>query len=169
MAARLLVDDSSDDNSAGVMLLADIKAMFADASIDRLASETICDKLSKMENRPWPEWQHGKPITTRQMAKLLKPFKISPGSIRLADGKTPKGYHLGAFADAFSRYLPVDPPQRHYSNGSGFSSEFASAASKSLWRVDIGQKSNNGGLCGAVADVKSGIGAGDVEEALWTA
>ena len=45
----------------------------------------------------------GKPITPKQLAKLLEPFSVTPASIRTATGKTPKGYHLDAFDDAFSR------------------------------------------------------------------
>ena len=60
-----------------------------------------------MEDRPWPEWRRGKPITTRGVARLLKPFRIAPGTIRAAEGKTPKGYHRDTFEDAFARYLPI--------------------------------------------------------------
>ncbi len=56
----------------------------------------------------------GKPITTRQLASMLKGFKVAPGTIRLPDGSTPKGYLLSAFDDPFARYLPIlsaTPPQ----------------------------------------------------------
>ena len=55
---------------------------------------------------PWAEYRGGKPITKAQIARLLKPFGVSPGTIRLDDGHTPKGYYLTAFSDAFARYLP---------------------------------------------------------------
>jgi putative DNA primase/helicase len=57
-----------------------------------------------METRPWPEWKNGKPMTDRQLAKVLKPFRIIPGTIRLDTGSTPKGYYRSAFDDAFARY-----------------------------------------------------------------
>ena len=41
------------------------------------------------------------------MARLLKPFRIAPGTIRTPEGGTPKGYHRDAFEDAFTRYLPI--------------------------------------------------------------
>jgi putative DNA primase/helicase len=109
--------DNGDDSSVLVMLLTDLRAIFAERQVDRLPSEKMCDALAKLEHRPWPEWKAGKPITQRQLAKLLAPLQIIPGTIRLDSGQTPKGYYLDAFADAFARYLPaadaVDPPHRH--------------------------------------------------------
>ncbi len=58
-----------------------------------------------MEDRPWPEWKSGKPITLRQVAKLLGPFGIAPSTIRTMAG-TAKGYLLNQFEEAFRRYLP---------------------------------------------------------------
>ena len=46
----------------------------------------------------------GKPITPRQIAKLLEPFGVIPGSIRMASA-TAKGYKLDDFGDAFVRYV----------------------------------------------------------------
>lgn len=59
-----------------------------------------------MEATPWPEFHHGKSITANQVAKLLKPFGITPETIRLKTSTgTPKGYYLSAFTDALKRYL----------------------------------------------------------------
>ena len=33
-----------------------------------------------MEDRPWPEWRKGNPISTRQLARMLKLFKVNPGT-----------------------------------------------------------------------------------------
>ena len=70
------------EQTAGIMLLEDIKRTFIDHDIDRLFSAELAEKLSQMEDRPWPEWHHGKPITAPQIAKLLEPFGIGPGTIR---------------------------------------------------------------------------------------
>ena len=58
-----------------------IEAHLRRPGVDRLPSG-IGRKLSKMEDRPWPEWHQGKPITPRQIAKLLEPFSVTPGTIR---------------------------------------------------------------------------------------
>jgi putative DNA primase/helicase len=104
-AAELLSAGRS-ERTAGVMLLEDIRRMFAERETDRLTSGEIVAALAEMDARPWPEWTRGKPITARGVAKLLDPFKIRPTTIRLPSGTTPKGYTREGFADAFGRYLP---------------------------------------------------------------
>ncbi len=98
------------EQTAGVMLLEDIHALFAERSTARLPSNEIVQALGAMEDRPWSEWKAGKPITARQLAKLLLPFKINPTKFRAA-GYTPgtRGYELTDFTDTFARWLQ-DPP-----------------------------------------------------------
>ncbi|MCZ6483055.1 MAG: DUF3631 domain-containing protein, partial [Alphaproteobacteria bacterium] len=94
------------------LLLADIKVIFDESGADRLPSQTICDRLAAMEDRPWPEWgRSNKAITTNALARLLKDFKISPGSVRTGPGNTPKGYKRADFKEAFASYLS-DPPSQ---------------------------------------------------------
>jgi hypothetical protein len=106
-AAAALAD--YDDESAITMLLIDIKAMFGETGTDRLASATICDKLATIDGRPWADWRNGKPITTNQLARLLKPFGVASDTIRMAGGAA-KGYWRHVFSDAFDRYFPETPP-----------------------------------------------------------
>jgi putative DNA primase/helicase len=103
---RISIDlgNSRTEQTAGVKLLGDIQRIFTDRQADRLPSAEMAEMLSKMEDRPWPEWHHGKPITPRQIAKLLEPFGVSPGTIRTAAG-TVKGYKFEDFNDAFVRYI----------------------------------------------------------------
>ena len=103
-----LTDPDDSNEAAGVMLLADIKKLFDERQTDRVASAELEKALGEMEHRPWPEWKHGKPITVRQLARLLNPFGIRPKTIRIEDA-TPKGYERDSFTDAFSRYLPPNP------------------------------------------------------------
>jgi putative DNA primase/helicase len=101
------------EQTIGVMLLDDIRGLFAGGGSDRLTSADIVNALGRMEDRPWPEWKNEKPITTRQVARLLEPFGVRPTTIRTGAG-TAKGYHLEEFADAFRRYPPnpsVTPSQ----------------------------------------------------------
>src|SRR5262249_2560912 len=130
-------------------------------------SAIITARLAEMEDRPWPEWKHGKPITTRQLAKLLAPFEIVPGTVRLNDGTTAEGYSLGAFSDAFARYLPADPSQRHNADETGISRDSRSVTRSSALRIENLQKASNGADCDVVTDRK--VGMGEEQEALWTA
>jgi hypothetical protein len=106
-AEQLAATDSSD--MAAVTLLADMRRLLAAADDGRLLSADIAKALGDMEDRPWPEFKSGKPITPRQIARLLEPFRIAPKTIRIAAGGRGKGYDREDFADAFARYLPDDP------------------------------------------------------------
>ncbi len=92
------------DDSARLMLLVDVQAIFNQRGMDRLPSADIIEALTAMENRPWAEFRSGKPISPIGLARLLSAYKISPGTIRTENG-TPKGYYLADFQDAFDRYL----------------------------------------------------------------
>ena len=82
-AAIALSLDADDEDTIGVDLLRDLWAVFDALGANRLLSSTIVAKLVEMEGRPWAEFgRAGKPITTHQLARLLKPFKVFPGSVR---------------------------------------------------------------------------------------
>jgi putative DNA primase/helicase len=98
---------SAEDPSIGVQLLKDIREIFRS---ERLSSDELRRALKELEDRPWADYSDGNPISQRQIAKLLKPFGITPKSIRLGPHDTPKGYMAAHFEDAFARYLPPIPP-----------------------------------------------------------
>ena len=114
------------DDATTIALLTDLRDLFAERSKDRLPSAEIVEHLRQMEDRPWPEWRQGAPITPRQLASLLKPFRIEPRTLRIGS-TTPKGYVLGDLEDAFSRYLPQQSATPPHSNGGGVSRHFRSA------------------------------------------
>ena len=101
---------------AGEQLLADMRKVFREAGDPPSMStanhggshgEAILPNLWAIEDSPWSEWR-GKPLTPRGLANLLKRFGIAPGTIRLPDGSTPKGYKREALEPAWQRYLPGD-------------------------------------------------------------
>jgi len=111
--ALSLGQEAEGDQSVRVLLLGDLRALFDEEPSGVLFSEEIVGKLVRMEDRPWPEFSHGKPITKVQLARLLKPFGVWPSSVR-RERETAKGYRREALADAFARYLPdqaVTPSQ----------------------------------------------------------
>ncbi len=97
-----------EDQAPGAQLLADIRDLFAERGRPaRLSSADVVDALVKLEDRPWPEWRKGKPLTTTQLARLLRRFGIRPKHLR--DGGIDfRGYLWADFGDAFARYLPCD-------------------------------------------------------------
>jgi putative DNA primase/helicase len=90
---------ANEASSLGEMLLADLRELFKNS--ERLTSAHICEKLAEHEDRPWPEYRRGKPITPKQLASLLRPFGIAPATI---DGIA-KGYRRDWFKAVFSQYL----------------------------------------------------------------
>jgi hypothetical protein len=97
---------------AATLLLSDIRAIFDEKGGDMLPSVSITAALAEMETRPWPEWKAGKPITVRQLARVLAPFSVRPGTHRPPGGAAVKGYLQGDFKEAWDRYLPANsaPP-----------------------------------------------------------
>jgi hypothetical protein len=146
------------DESRRVQLLADIADAFAEKKTDRLSSDELTAHLVEMEDRPWAEWSKGRPLSKNQLARLMKPFGVSPGSIRLGNGSTPKGYHISALADAFARYLPDHLlSKRHTATSQAEPSDFANSKTPQedpLWRFENPENPSAAAACGGVADQK---------------
>jgi putative DNA primase/helicase len=134
----------------GIMLLEDIKKIFGSERVDRIPSTILANKLVLEEDRPWVEYSYGKPISTRQIAELLSPFKIVPNTIRVGT-TTPKGYLLKQFLEAFSVYTPdlsATPPQ---ASESAKNQEKSSATEEIVLRHKKPERSSNSAACGGVA------------------
>ena len=118
-AALLLSGDAdADDGDVGVVLLHDLRDLFARRATDRLSSSEIVAALTQMEERPWPEWRRGHPLTMHQLARLLDPYGVRPRQMKAA-GEKIRGYDLCDLADSFQRYLPQPVPSVPSSNGAG--------------------------------------------------
>jgi hypothetical protein len=98
-------DQDEDSQSIRVMLLGDIRDIFEREKATNLPSADLVKHLASIEEHPWGEWgKSSKPISTYQLARLLKPFGIRPKL--LWAGQTFRGYDLEQFQEAFSRYIP---------------------------------------------------------------
>jgi hypothetical protein len=89
---------------------------------------------------------------------MLGHFGILSGTIRLPSGKTPKGYHLSAFEDAFVRYLPGEnatPPQRNNDGDCGDLQNATPIGSVAFLKTP---QANSRGHCGDVAFLKGDKG-----------
>lgn len=90
--------------STGNELLSDIQAVFEKAQVSKIST---ADLITALENEPesaWATYNRGKPLSPRQLAKMLAVYGIHPKTVRMTLG-TPKGYDVDQFADAFARYL----------------------------------------------------------------
>ncbi|NOS79105.1 MAG: DUF3631 domain-containing protein [Nitrospira sp.] len=97
----------------GIELLRDLAGLFKADARERFPSQGLCDALALLEERPWGDYRRGKPITSAQLAKLLKDFGISSQGLR-TDAGVLRGYYREAFDDAFARYLPTKPSSDCY-------------------------------------------------------
>lgn len=98
-----------DTESIKVLLLRDLKALF-DEYGERVESETLVDALVEIEGHPWAEGKNGRPLTKTGLARLLRPFKITPDKWREGN-KTVRGYLRADFEESFARYLDSQTPQ----------------------------------------------------------
>ncbi len=103
-ALALSVGDGRDDDSNGVRLLSDIRAIIEERGTDRLSSGALAEALVGMEEAPWGDLR-GKSLDARGLARRLRPFGIRPRQVRFEE-KTLKGYTSEDFADAWARYTP---------------------------------------------------------------
>jgi hypothetical protein len=110
-AARLLHEREADrGESTGTILLRDIKAVFSEIGADRVPSNELISRLRAMPEALWSEFGNGgSGLTQPTLARLLRPYEISPRTIRVAPhhaaGATARGYHASDFAKAWEMYL----------------------------------------------------------------
>jgi putative DNA primase/helicase len=109
-ATKISDEEADDDEGYAIQCLADVAAIFEVKNKDRLKSQDIVDALILLEDRPWAEWKHGKPMTKNSLARLLKPFGIHPIQIRFEKppAATHKGYWAAPVQDAKERYVDQD-------------------------------------------------------------
>lgn len=153
-ALALSGGDTDETESVRTLLLGDIRDMFAATDDDALASADITAQLGRREDRPWSEWKVGKPITPRQIATLLRPFGIKPGTVRLKDGNTPKGVRTSTRCSPATSPLPIrhsattrrilrknailDPPHQKACGGLKMARIPRKPPLVALWRIEGG-------------------------------
>ena len=114
-AAAVTIEGKADNRTTGARVLTDARLIFypKDAAVDdrllkpleRISSADLASQLAAYADSPWAEFRHGKPITQAQLARVLKPFGITPQVIRLSGETTMRGYLRTQFEDAWERYL----------------------------------------------------------------
>jgi len=138
--------DAEDSMSLSVLLLSHIRRVFEEAATDRITTIDLLSALVDLEEGPWARWwaadvekserPEGPPPRKAgaDLSHKLKPFRrpdgkpIKPRVVRMPDGKTPRGYLVEDFADAFPRYLG-SPDATDATNATSLASAVASVAS----------------------------------------
>jgi putative DNA primase/helicase len=103
-AIRLAAVSVESENTPAIQLLADLREIFVGRNADKIPSDEIVKELHKLEERPWADFRNGKPISTTQVARLLRPFEIHPKQLWVGNTNS-RGYVVTDFEDAFQRYL----------------------------------------------------------------
>lgn len=97
-------DHDDDAEPAGIMMLRDMAEIFAARGAERIATNEIVGELLALEDRPWMELRHGKPITAQSVARQMKPYGIKVAVKKL--GGTATRVYLRADIDAAAaRYV----------------------------------------------------------------
>lgn len=124
LAAIRLTGSEEEAPSINEELLRDIRAAFAHRRADKLSSTDLLSALCEDEESPWPTYNRGRPLTARQLSRRLSEFGVKPKVIRIGY-ETPRGYEIGQFQDAFTRYLAegrnLSATTQQANNGKGFS------------------------------------------------
>lgn len=105
-AIALCAEDTGDPDDVKERLLLDLRTIIsAQPERDRWPSQALVDRLNEMEESPWSQFNHGKGMTTSNLARALRPFGIRPRTLK-QEGHCVKGYYSRDFTEAFERYLP---------------------------------------------------------------
>jgi putative DNA primase/helicase len=166
-AARLLSGEGHESSSINVELLANIKKAFGDK--EAMASADLVAALVADPEWPWADWTRGRPLTQRQLARLLKPFFIIPQTVHIHGFKDAKGYRRNDFEAAWSAYLPgqdasshqfrpSDPSKRPNPDGMGTSCNFRSVQAAAPDGSKNSNLSNSHAGLDAWTDRKAGNG-----------
>ena len=127
----------------------------------------MVDLLIVLKDRRSAEYgRNGKGLTQNTLARLLKPYKIRPATVRTGPGEkdTAKGYKLSQFIEVFERYLPipadetVTPSQANENKGFSHSQ---SVTPDSGVTDEKGQKASNSAGCDGVTDGNAPLEQGE--------
>lgn len=98
----MLSGEAGDDaDSLGTLTLRKLFEVFGDRSA--VSSAELCDSLNADDQLPFGGWRGGEGLNSRGLAKLLKPYKVRPKSVRIGSD-TPKGYARDDLLDVWARY-----------------------------------------------------------------
>ncbi len=112
-AYKSIETSKEEDEDIKIKLLTDIKTILEEdyPHEKTIPSSELVEKLVALEDKPWGEWKHGKPLTTNSFARLLRPFGIKSKKIRFSE-RTKQGYGIDQFESVFERYLPSIPSSK---------------------------------------------------------
>ena len=103
-AAIVLHAGRDQDDSLGLRLLADARAVFAARGTDRISTVDLIGDLTADDEGPWSDERF--PLAPHRLARLLHPFGIESKQLRIGTDNL-KGYERENFLDSWDRYVPL--------------------------------------------------------------
>ena len=88
-----------------VYLLSDIRDLFEEEQVQKLPSREILTYLNTLEERPWKEWNNGRPMRAPDLAQMLLRWGIKVRNQRHDSGVRGQGYDINDFKDHFYGWL----------------------------------------------------------------
>jgi hypothetical protein len=105
-AVALVAEAKNSTPSLGVKLLEDLRVVFVP---ERMSTDSIIKALCALEESPWADLK-GRPIDPRRLARMLRPYGVTPCDVRGGEDKPLKGYKREDLFDPWSRYLGEPSP-----------------------------------------------------------
>lgn len=105
--------------TVGTELLESIRKVFIERDIARISMTELLDALYQEPESRWASYSFGKPLSARQLGKLLSSYNIKSKAMRRDADTTYKGYDAYQFAEAFLSYLPQEVKKEPVAEKSG--------------------------------------------------
>lgn len=102
-AAASLSGETEDSQEIAIALLRDILRAFEDSGAAEMHSEDLLRSLVAMPESAWATWHHGRPMTAKALANLLRPFGIRSQQIKI-ESVNRNGYMRSQFIGEWDRY-----------------------------------------------------------------
>lgn len=111
-ASLAIKAETPEPQSVSNNLLGDLRELLQDYELPYVTSARLVEMLTEDPDMGWADYNRGRPITARQLAKNLLPYQIRPRTVRMSPTSTPKGYEVAELKAVFGRYLqPLALPE----------------------------------------------------------
>jgi hypothetical protein len=100
---------AEEDGGMNVLLLADVRVAFDDKDV--MKSIDLVAALTADHEKPWAEYSHGKPLTQRQLARMLGDFGIISVEVHPPGLSHGKGYKRVDLEPQWDAYCPPEAGQ----------------------------------------------------------
>jgi hypothetical protein len=132
-------------NSLGVQLLTDIQEAFRPGE-DGLPTKVLIERLTADPERPWADYRQGKPISPKQLGRMLRAFRIASETVHPGSAPDAKGYRRMRFEEAWAAYVP---PQTRDGNSAAAKDEWLERPQSPLSRpLGVPETSKRPNACG---------------------